>query len=123
MAKEIRLLPVLDTTPPPLSGDPTRLQQIVWNLSSNAVNFTPKGGRVDIVVRKVDSSIRLSVSDTGRGIAPSFLSSMFEPFRQEEAGTTRSIGGLGLGLAVSRQLVAVVATLTRFIHRSDSPEG
>jgi PAS domain S-box-containing protein len=104
-AKEIRLVPVLDTTVPQLMGDPTRLQQVVWNLLSNAVKFTPKGGRVDVVLRKVDSSVQLSVSDTGKGIAPTFLPSIFEPFSQEDASTKRTRGGLGLGLAISRQLV------------------
>jgi PAS domain S-box-containing protein len=104
-AKEIRVASVLDTTVPQLMGDPTRLQQVVWNLLSNAVKFTPKGGRVDVVLRKVDSSLQLSVRDTGKGISPAFLSSVFEAFRQEDAGTTRTRGGLGLGLAISRQLV------------------
>ncbi|MDB4942560.1 MAG: two-component hybrid sensor and regulator [Labilithrix sp.] len=104
-AKQIRLAPVLDTTVPSLVGDPTRLQQIVWNLLSNAVKFTPKGGRVSVIVHRVDSSIQIVVSDTGKGIDPGFLPSVFEPFRQEDASTTRARGGLGLGLAISRQLV------------------
>jgi PAS domain S-box-containing protein len=104
-SKEIRVVPVLDTTIPQLMGDPTRLQQVVWNLLSNAVKFTPRGGRVDVVLRKVDSNLELTVRDTGKGISPAFLSNVFEAFRQEEAGSTRTRGGLGLGLAISRQLV------------------
>ncbi|HKU40369.1 MAG TPA: PAS domain S-box protein, partial [Polyangiales bacterium] len=105
LAKSIDLSPVIDTRLPTIMGDPTRLQQIVWNLLSNAVKFTPKNGRVSIVLHKVDSSLEISVSDTGQGIAPSFLPSVFEPFRQEDAGPSRHRGGLGLGLAITRQLV------------------
>jgi CheY-like chemotaxis protein len=96
---------VLDTTVPQLMGDATRLQQVAWNLLSNAVKFTPKGGRVDVLLRRVDSNLQLSVSDTGKGIAPEFLAVVFEAFRQEDASSTRSRGGLGLGLAITRQLV------------------
>jgi PAS domain S-box-containing protein len=105
VARDIRLSAVLDTTVPHLMGDPTRLQQVVWNLLSNAVKFTPKGGRIEVLLRKVDSSLRVSVTDSGKGIAPSFLPNVFEAFRQEDASTTRTRGGLGLGLAISRQLV------------------
>jgi PAS domain S-box-containing protein len=104
-AREIHVAQVLDTTVPHLTGDPTRLQQVVWNLLSNAVKFTPKGGRIGVVLRKVDSCLQVLVSDTGKGIAPTFLANVFDAFRQEEASTTRTRGGLGLGLAISRQLV------------------
>jgi len=104
-AKEIQLTSVLEAPIPALVGDPTRLQQIVWNLLSNAVKFTPKGGRVEVVLRAVESSLQISVSDTGRGIDPAFLPSVFDAFRQEDASTTRSRGGLGLGLTITRQLV------------------
>jgi PAS domain S-box-containing protein len=105
VARDIRVVPLLDTTVPLVIGDSTRLQQVVWNLLSNAVKFTPKGGRVDVVLSRYDSALQLTVADTGKGIAPAFLSSVFEPFRQEDASTTRSRGGLGLGLAITRQLV------------------
>jgi PAS domain S-box-containing protein len=105
LAKTIELSAVLDTRVPSVMGDPARLQQVVWNLLSNAVKFTPKGGRVDVVVRRSDSSLEITVSDTGQGIAPHFLVSVFEPFRQEDASPSRHRGGLGLGLAISRQLV------------------
>jgi PAS domain S-box-containing protein len=104
-AKSVELAPVLDASAPPIMGDSTRLQQIVWNLLSNAVKFTSKGGRVHIVARRAGSSIEISVADTGKGIAPLFLPYVFDPFRQEDASAARSRGGLGLGLAITRQLV------------------
>jgi signal transduction histidine kinase len=88
-----------------VSGDPVRLQQVVWNLLANAIKFTPGGGRVSIRLRRVDGSVDLFVSDTGIGISAAFLPHVFERFRQEEAGTTRRYGGLGLGLAIVRHLV------------------
>ena len=89
-----------------VSGDPIRLQQVVWNLLSNAIKFTPGGGRVTIRLRRVDGdgAVDLLVSDTGIGISHAFLPHVFERFRQEEAGTTRRHGGLGLGLAIVRHL-------------------
>ena len=88
-----------------VSGDPVRLQQVVWNLLSNAIKFTPGGGAVTIRLRRVNGSVDLLVSDTGIGISPAFIPHVFERFRQEEAGTTRRYGGLGLGLAIVRHLV------------------
>jgi PAS domain S-box-containing protein len=87
------------------SADPTRLQQIVWNLLSNAVKFTPAGGRVEVGVRAEARWVEISVTDTGRGIAPRFLPYVFEPFRQQDSSYRRVHGGLGLGLAITRQLV------------------
>jgi PAS domain S-box-containing protein len=104
-ARNVELVPVLDPTVPAITGDPTRLQQVVWNLLSNAIKFTSKGGRVRIVTEVIDSAIEITVSDTGRGIAPDFLPYVFEAFRQEDASSTRSRGGLGLGLAITKQLV------------------
>ena len=104
-AKGVEIAAVLDNTVPTLYGDSTRLQQITWNLLSNAVKFTAKGGRVDVVIRRAESSIEVSVADTGRGIAASFLPYVFDPFRQEDASASRSRGGLGLGLAITKQLV------------------
>ncbi len=86
-------------------GDAARIQQIVWNLLSNAVKFTPKGGRVDIRLARVDAFLEIAVSDSGRGIDPAFLPHLFERFRQADGSITRTHGGLGLGLAITRQLV------------------
>jgi PAS domain S-box-containing protein len=88
------------------SGDPTRLQQIAWNLLSNAVKFTPPSGNVDVTLRRTDAGVlELSVRDSGQGIDPAFLPHVFERFRQADGSTTRRHGGLGLGLAIARQLV------------------
>jgi CheY-like chemotaxis protein/anti-sigma regulatory factor (Ser/Thr protein kinase) len=104
-AKQIRLQTVLDTETGTIAGDPTRLQQVVWNLLSNAVKFTPKGGRVQITLERVNSHVEIAVSDTGRGVQADFLPLLFERFQQAETGTTRSQGGLGLGLAIVRNIV------------------
>jgi signal transduction histidine kinase len=88
-----------------ISGDAARLQQIAWNLLSNAVKFTPAGGAVRVWLERVDSHIRLSVSDSGKGIAADFLPHVFDRFRQADSTTTRNYGGLGLGLAIVRHLV------------------
>jgi CheY-like chemotaxis protein len=87
------------------TGDPDRLQQIVWNLLSNAIKFTPKGGRVGITTSQIDSHVEIHVSDTGQGIAPDFLAHVFDRFRQADGTSTRRHGGLGLGLAIVRHLV------------------
>ena len=104
-AKKIRLQTLIDPRVSAVSGDPDRLQQAVWNLLSNAVKFTPKEGRVQVRVERINSHAEISVSDTGTGIAPDFLEHVFERFRQADAGTTRRTGGLGLGLAIVRQIV------------------
>ena len=90
---------------PMVTGDPNRLQQVFWNVLSNAIKFTSRGGRVVAQVEQSGSVVRVSVRDTGRGIAPDFLPHLFEPFRQAESVTTRTQGGLGLGLAIVKQLV------------------
>lgn len=104
-AKEIRVEQVLDPLAGPVKGDPNRLQQVIWNLLSNAVKFTPKGGEVQVHMKRVDSHCEISVSDTGRGIKPEFLAFVFDRFRQQDSATTRAEGGLGLGLAIVQQLV------------------
>ena len=103
-AKQIRLQSAIDVPNGWIHGDPDRLQQIVWNLLSNAIKFTPRGGRVDVMVRRHDGYAELSVSDTGQGISPEFLPHVFDRFRQADGTTTRSFGGLGLGLAIVRHL-------------------
>jgi CheY-like chemotaxis protein/anti-sigma regulatory factor (Ser/Thr protein kinase) len=104
-AKNIRLQTLLDPQAGPISGDPDRLQQVVWNLLSNAVKFTPKGGRVQVRLERVNSHVEITVADTGKGIVPEFLPHVFDRFRQADQTTTRTHGGLGLGLAIVRQLV------------------
>ncbi|MCA1566043.1 MAG: PAS domain S-box protein [Acidobacteria bacterium] len=104
-AKGIRLQRIMDTGIVTVSGDPVRLQQVVWNLLSNAIKFTPKGGRVQIRMERVNSHIEIAVSDTGPGIAPEFLPYVFDRFRQADGRTTRQHGGLGLGLSIVRHLV------------------
>ncbi|MEC4892472.1 MAG: PAS domain S-box protein [Oscillatoria sp. PMC 1051.18] len=88
-----------------VSGDPARLQQIVWNLLSNAVKFTPNGGQVEIILERVGDQAQITVKDTGKGIRREFLPQIFESFRQQDTSTTRQFGGLGLGLAIVRYLV------------------
>ncbi|MGL5873949.1 MAG: ATP-binding protein, partial [Xenococcaceae cyanobacterium] len=90
---------------PTVSGDAARLQQVVWNLLTNAIKFTPSGGQVTIELRQLDRLAQIRVIDTGKGINPQFLPHVFEYFRQEDSSTTRKFGGLGLGLAIVRQIV------------------
>ena len=104
-AKSLRIERVLDPIAGPVSGDPSRLQQVVWNLLTNAVKFTPKGGKVQVVVERVNSHVEITVSDTGQGIKPEFLPFVFDRFRQADASTTRRFGGLGLGLSIVKQIV------------------
>jgi PAS domain S-box-containing protein len=104
-AKGIRLQCVLDNVAAPISGDPHRLQQVLWNLLSNAVKFTPKGGRVQVRLQRINSHVEIVVSDTGQGISADFLPFVFERFRQADGSTTRRHGGLGLGMAITRQIV------------------
>lgn len=112
-AKQIRLRRVLDPLAGPVSGDPNRLQQIVWNLLINAVKFTPRGGRVDIALARVDSHIEIAVRDTGEGISPAFLPWVFDRFRQADGSTSRRHGGLGLGLAIVKHLVELHGGVVR----------
>jgi signal transduction histidine kinase/ActR/RegA family two-component response regulator len=104
-AKTIRLHSVLDQRVAPITGDPDRLQQVIWNLLMNAVKFTPKGGRVQIHLQRVNSHIEIVVSDTGLGIAPDVLPLIFDRFRQADSSSTRTHSGLGLGLALVKHLV------------------
>ncbi len=129
-AKSIQIHTMLDANVGYVSGDPNRLQQVVWNLLSNAVKFTPEGGRVDVRLDEIGngklemgngkvsdsdhsqlptsdypSYAQITISDTGKGIHPDFLPYVFDHFRQESSATTRRFGGLGLGLAIVRYLV------------------
>jgi signal transduction histidine kinase len=103
--KGVRLRTVLDPYAGPVAGDVNRLQQVVWNLLTNAIKFTPRGGQVQVLLERVNSHLEISVSDTGEGIAPEFLPYLFERFRLADASTTRRHGGLGLGLSIVKQLV------------------
>jgi PAS domain S-box-containing protein len=104
-AKAIRLQSVLDPRAGPISGDPGRLQQVVWNLLMNAVKFTPRGGRAQIHLQRVNSHVEIIVSDTGQGIAADVLPFVFDRFRQADSSSTRAYSGLGLGLALVKHLV------------------
>ena len=104
-AKSIRLVKVLDPRAGPVSGDPGRLQQVVWNLLANAIKFSPDGGKVEVVLQRVDSSVEISVADNGAGISAEFLPHVFVRFRQADGSITRRQGGLGLGLAIAKHLV------------------
>lgn len=104
-AKQIQIISVLNPAVGAVLGDSDRLQQIVWNLLSNAIKFTPKGGQVEVHLERVGSEIELRIRDNGIGIDPAFLPYVFDRFRQADSSTTRSYSGLGLGLAIVRQLV------------------
>src|SRR5688572_14321660 len=104
-AKEISIKQVINDTRGVLMGDSKRLQQIVWNLLSNAIKFTPKRGRILVTALRVNSHVDLSVEDNGAGIAAEFLPRVFDRFSQADASTSRRTGGLGIGLALVKQLV------------------
>jgi PAS domain S-box-containing protein len=104
-SRNIEISVAVDGEREPLLWDPARFQQVVWNLLDNAVKFSPDGGRVEVRLSESASHFELAVSDRGKGISPEFLPHVFEPFRQEHAGSKRGHGGLGLGLAIVRQLV------------------
>jgi PAS domain S-box-containing protein len=104
-AKEIRLQTVIDPLNATILGDPNRLQQVFWNLLNNAIKFTPKGGRIQVLLQRINSHVDVSVVDTGEGISPDFLPYIFNRFQQADPSTTRKHGGLGLGLAIVKNLV------------------
>ncbi len=104
-AKQIELSMLVDPSAAQVSGDASRLQQVVWNLLTNAIKFTPRGGKVEVRLRAVDSHVEIVVTDTGQGIRAEFLEHAFDRFRQQDASTTRRHGGLGIGLSLVKQLV------------------
>ena len=113
--KQVRLRQVLDRSTDPVSGDPQRLQQVVWNLLSNAIKFTPAGGEVEIGLEQIGGNATITVSDTGDGIRPEFLPRIFDRFSQADSSSTRTFGGLGLGLAIVQHLVELHGgTVTAF---------
>jgi PAS domain S-box-containing protein len=118
--KGVRLQFAADEPIGPMSGDPDRLQQVIWNLLSNAIKFTPRGGLALIRLQRVNADVEIVVSDTGRGIAAEFLPYVFERFRQADSGLTRETGGLGLGLAIVRHLVELHGGT---IHAASEGEG
>jgi signal transduction histidine kinase len=101
----VELSAQLDADVPAIYGDPTRLQQVVWNLLSNAIKFSAPGSYVQLTLKALGGAVRIEVADGGQGIDPRFLPHVFEPFRQQDASSSRAHGGLGLGLAISKQLV------------------
>jgi hypothetical protein len=104
-AKSIQIQTALASVPLTIRGDATRLQQVVWNLLTNAIKFTPHGGSITVCLKRVGKKAQLVVSDTGKGIAPEFLTRVFEYFYQEDSSITRKFGGLGLGLAIVKHIV------------------
>jgi CheY-like chemotaxis protein/two-component sensor histidine kinase len=104
-AKHVTIRTVFAPDLPMVSGDSERLQQVIWNLLSNALKFTEAGGQIDLEIARVGANVRLSVRDNGAGIAPDFLPYVFDRFRQADASASRRHGGLGLGLSLVRQIV------------------
>ena len=104
-AKSVRIETAIDPRAGVVSGDPNRLQQIVWNLLINAIKFTPRHGQIEVRLQRSDSQIEITVKDSGQGISAEFLPYVFDRFRQADSTTTRRHGGLGLGLAIVRHLV------------------
>jgi PAS domain S-box-containing protein len=104
-AKQIAVVVDIDPLAGTVNADAARLQQVFWNLLSNAVKFTPSGGRINVTLERKLDSVQASVSDSGLGIAPDFLPYVFEPFHQADGRFSREYGGLGLGLAICKQLI------------------
>lgn len=121
-AKGVTLTSNVDAEAGPVTGDPSRLQQVLWNLLTNSIKFTPGGGTVAVRVQAVSGQVEVTVEDSGPGIPPAFLPHVFERFRQAGGGVTRGKGGLGLGLAITRTLVELhEGTIT--VANRDPPPG
>ncbi|HET6647902.1 MAG TPA: PAS domain S-box protein, partial [Pyrinomonadaceae bacterium] len=120
-AKAINIEAIIDRTPRIVTGDADRLQQVIWNLLSNAAKFTPSGGKVEVRLSQTNSHAQVQVKDTGPGIDPAFLPHVFERFRQADGTTTRTHGGLGLGLAIVRHLVELHGGRIVAENRTDIP--
>jgi signal transduction histidine kinase len=118
-AKGITLQVVLDFGAGLVLGDPVRLQQVIWNLLSNAIKFTPKQGRVQVQLERINSHLEITVSDTGPGIDPEFLPHVFERFRQADSTASKRHGGLGLGLSIVRHLVELHGGTVEAANRAD----
>src|SRR5688500_15373711 len=118
-AKQLRLYVTLDFGSGTVLGDPVRLQQVVWNLISNAIKFTGKDGSIRVSLQRVNSHVELTVSDSGPGIEENFLPYVFDRFRQEDSTTRKKFGGLGLGLAIVRHLVELHGGTVEAANRDD----
>jgi PAS domain S-box-containing protein len=118
-AKEIRLTSAFSDVSGIVMGDKDRLQQVVWNLLANAVKFTPKNGRIHVVVKRANSHVEIEVIDSSQGIAPEFLGEVFDRFRQADATTTRRHGGLGLGLAIVKHLAELHGGTVRVVSEGE----
>ncbi|MGH8525461.1 MAG: hybrid sensor histidine kinase/response regulator, partial [Gammaproteobacteria bacterium] len=118
-AKGVRLQLLLEPRVGLVFGDPDRLQQIVWNLLSNGVKFTPSGGAVQVRLQRINSDVEIAVSDSGVGITSDFLPHVFDRFRQADGSTTRAHGGLGLGLAIVRHLVELHGGTVRAVSAGE----
>ncbi|MUH01064.1 GAF domain-containing protein [Scytonema sp. UIC 10036] len=116
-AKAIQIQSYFEPNAVNVLGDATRLQQVIWNMLSNAIKFTPNSGRVEIHLKRVGNQAQIAVSDTGKGIKPDFLPYVFDYFRQADSSITRSFGGLGLGLAIARHIIELHGGTVR----ADSP--
>ena len=121
-AKGVQLVFESDVSGGVIDGDKSRFQQIAWNLVSNAIKFTPKGGTVHVALHRAGDHVDLIVADTGQGIPPEFLGSVFEPFRQADESTTRTNGGLGLGLSIVKHLVEAHGG-TISVHSAGKDQG
>jgi signal transduction histidine kinase len=104
-ARRVQLVASVESNLGEIMGDPRRLQQVLWNLVHNAIKFSGEQGRVDIQVQRTSGELQIAVSDNGQGITPSFLPHVFERFRQQDASSTRTASGLGLGLSIAKHLV------------------
>jgi signal transduction histidine kinase len=120
-AKDITLTLTVRSEPPDFSGDPDRLQQVVWNLLSNAIKFVPRGGHIHVGLQASGPDVEITIEDDGPGINPDVLPYIFERFRQEDSPNTRRLGGLGLGLAIVRHLVELHGGTVDAANRREPP--
>jgi signal transduction histidine kinase len=118
-AKRIRIDVNVAAASDQISGDPDRLQQVVWNLLANAVKFTPQGGRIEVALDRVEGQAQVRVTDSGQGIDPKFLPYVFDRFRQADSSSTRSHGGLGIGLTIVRHIVELHGGTARAESRGE----
>ncbi|WP_179228351.1 PAS domain-containing protein [Leptolyngbya ohadii] len=118
--KRIQIQTQIDAEANPILGDAARLQQVIWNLLSNAVKFTPEQGQIEIRLATIGGQAQIQIKDTGKGISPEFLPFVFDTFRQADSSTTRTFGGLGLGLAIAHHIIELHGGT---IHAESAGEG